>query len=255
MPEGDTVFRAARELRAALVGERLTRCDIRVPRFATVDLAGEVVDDVVSRGKHLLIRVGDASIHTHLKMEGIWHIYQPGEKWRRPAWQARIILGTARSAAVGFQLGVVEVLRRDAEDTAVGHLGPDLLGPDWDAVEALTRLRANPGRTIGEAVLDQRMLAGIGNVYRSELCFLVGVLPETPVGDVPDLPRLVTLAQKLLAANRERSRRSTTGRLRGDTLWVYGRDRRPCLRCGTAIRQAEFGDPARVVYWCPNCQR
>lgn len=255
MPEGDTVFRAARELRDALVGERLTRCDVRVPRFATVDLTGQMVDSVTSRGKHLLIRVGDASIHTHLKMEGVWHIYRPQERWRRPGWQARIILGTERSVAVGFELGMVEVLARDGEDTALGYLGPDPLGPDWDADEVLARLRADPSRMVGEAVLDQRVLAGIGNVYRSELCFLVGVLPGTPVGEVPDLPRLVALAQELLAANTQRPRRSTTGRLRGATLWVYGREHRQCLRCGTAIRQADLGDPARIVFWCPNCQR
>lgn len=255
MPEGDTVYRAARELRDALVGEPLTRCDIRVPRFATVDLTGETVDSVLSRGKHLLIRVGDASIHTHLKMEGMWHLYRPQERWRRPGWQARIILATERTVAVGFQLGLVEVLSRDGEDTALGYLGPDLLGPDWDADEALRRLLAVPSRAVGEAVLDQRVLAGIGNVYRSELCFLLGVLPGTQVGDVPDLPRLVALARELLVANSERARRSTTGRLRGDTLWVYGREHRRCQRCGTAIRRAEVGDPARVVYWCPNCQR
>ena len=188
-------------------------------------------------------------------MEGMWHIYRPAEKWQRPGWQARIILGTERSVAVGFQLGIVEVLARDSEDAALGYLGPDLLGPDWDAGEVLTRLLADPGRMIGEAVLDQRILAGVGNVYRSELCFLLGILPYTPVGEVPNLPRLVALAQELLVANTQRSRRSTTGRLRGATLWVYGREHRRCQRCGTAIRQADLGDPARVVYWCPNCQR
>ncbi|MDM4761575.1 DNA-formamidopyrimidine glycosylase family protein [Galbitalea sp. SE-J8] len=266
MPEGDTVYLAAKNLRAALAGETLTRCDIRVPAFATVDLTGERVDEVVSRGKHLLMRVGDATIHTHLKMEGAWHVYRHGSAWRRPAWRARIILENAERVAVGFDLGIVEVVPRTAEAEVVGHLGPDLLGPDWDPDAAVANLAAQPDRAIGVAVLDQRNLAGLGNVYRSEVCFLRGVLPSRRVGDVSDLPGLVALAHRLIAANKDRHHRTTTGSLRRDPLWVYGRRGRPCLRCGTGIRTDEaFGEASsgggspgggqeRVVYWCPHCQ-
>ena len=176
MPEGDNVYLTAQNLNTVLAGRVLVRCDIRVPAYATVDLAGERVDKVISRGKHLLTRVGDHTIHTHLKMDGSWHIYRPGARWRRPEWQARIILANTEWEAVGFQLGIVEVLPRHAEDTVIGHLGPDLLGPDWDAGLALQRLLAHPDAPVGAALLDQSIMAGLGNVYRNELCFLRGVL-------------------------------------------------------------------------------
>lgn len=256
MPEGDNVYRAARELSAALAGKTLTVCDVRVPSYATVDLTGETVEEVLSRGKHLLMRVGDVTIHSHLKMEGRWELYAPGARWRRPGWQARIVLGTSDRVAVGFQLGLLEVVRRADESRIVGHLGPDLLGPDWDPELAVGRLAADPERPIGAALLDQRNLAGIGNVYRSEICFLLGVRSTTPVREVPDLRAAVDLAHRLLVANKDRGRRVTTGSPRA-ALWVYGR-RGPCLRCGTPIRrEQEPGRPGqdRVVYWCPTCQR
>lgn len=264
MPEGDTVYRTARNLDAALTGSDLTRCDLHVPRYATVDLSGQRIDSVVSRGKHLLIRVGDSSLHSHLKMEGSWHLYTPGSPWRRPAFEARAVLETERWQAVGFALGMLEVLPRNAEGDAVGYLGPDLLGPDWDAAEALRRLSADPDRAIGLALLDQRNLAGIGNVYRSELCFLRGVLPTRPVGQVPDLPAMVALAKRVLEANKNRVERTLTGDTRrGRQDWVYGRAGKPCRRCGTPIRHGTLGDPVqpdrgatdRDVYWCPRCQR
>lgn len=152
---------------------------------------------------------------------------------------------------------MLELLRTGEESTAVGHLGPDLLGPDWDPAEALRRLLADPARPLGEALLDQRNLAGIGNVYRSELCFLARVPPWIPVGEFPAPERLLALAKKLLEANRARPDRSTTGERRRDRLlWVYGRQHRPCLRCGTAIASAELGPPdaRRPAYWCPRCQ-
>jgi endonuclease-8 len=256
VPEGDTVHRAARRLDAALRGKVLTTCDIRVPAYATVDLSGETVEGVVSRGKHLLMRVGPATIHTHLKMEGRWELHSPGEPWRGPAWQARIVLATDDVVAVGFQLGQVGVVRRDAEDRVVGHLGPDLLGPDWDADRAVANLAAAPDRAIGVARLDPRNLAGIGNVFRSEICFLRRVLPTRRVGDVPDLPAVVELSRQLLEANKDRGRRRTTGTAVRADLWVYGR-RGPCLRCGTPVRRGELGDEPgqeRIVYWCPRCQ-
>ncbi|MFP7835028.1 Fpg/Nei family DNA glycosylase [Marisediminicola sp. LYQ134] len=257
MPEGDTVYRTAKNLRAAIEGAVLTRCDIRVPKFATVDLTGERVDEVLSRGKHLLMRVGDVSIHTHLKMEGSWHLYRHGTRWRRPAHSARIVLETTDWVAVGYSLGITEVIDRDDEHTVVGHLGPDLLGDDWNADEALRRLTADPDRAVGLALLDQRVLAGLGNVYRGELCFLRGVLPTRPVGTIEHPEKIIALAHRLIHANKDRAERTTTGTLRGATDWVYGRAGKPCLRCGTTILEGRLGETElqeRETFWCPRCQ-
>ncbi|MET0898707.1 MAG: endonuclease VIII Nei2 [Mycobacterium sp.] len=250
MPEGDTVFRAADKLRTALVGKTLTRCDIRVPRYATVDLTGQVVDEVLARGKHLFIRVGPASVHSHLKMDGSWQL----GRFRGPGYKIRIILGTADSVAYGIDLGVLEILDRADDMAAVAHLGPDLLGADWSAETAAANLVADPERPLAAALLDQRNLAGVGNVYANELCFLFGLRPTTPVSEVSDPLRLVTRAQKMLWANRSRSNRTTTGDThRHKDLWVYGHGGEPCSRCGTRIERDEDGD--RVTYWCPHCQR
>lgn len=257
MPEGDTVYRSARALNAALAGQPLVRCDIRVPAFATVDLSGTVVEGVVSRGKHLLMRIGDYSIHSHFSMEGSWHLYCAGARWRRPLWQARAILANDQVTAVGFQLGLLEVIRRSEEESVLGHLGPDLLGPDWNVEVALERLERDPHRAIGLAILDQRVLAGLGNVYRNELLFLRGILPTRPVGDVPEPRRLLELARRLINANKDRAQRTTTGNVRGTTTWVYRRQGSPCLRCGTPIERAQLGESEllpRDVYWCPRCQ-
>ncbi|RFA10126.1 DNA glycosylase [Subtercola boreus] len=258
MPEGDTVYRTAEHLNAVLAGTVLTGCDIRVPKFATVDLTGETVDDVVSRGKHLLMRIGKFSIHSHLKMEGTWHLYREGTRWRKPAYKARAILRNAEWTAVGFELGLVEVLPRDREDEAVGYLGPDLLGPGWDAAEAERRLASDPAREIDVALLDQRNLAGLGNVYANELCFLRGVLPTRPVSEVPKLDAVVGLASRLILANRDRVERTTTGDLRpGRQVWVYNRAGQPCRRCGTTILTGKLGATElslRDTYWCPRCQ-
>ena len=257
MPEGDTVYRAAKNLDAALTGHQLVRSDFRVPAFATLDLVGETVDSVASRGKHLLMRIGDWTVHSHLKMEGSWHLYRQGSRWRRPEWQARAVLTTADWTAVGFQLGLLEVVPRTEEESIVGYLGPDLLGPDWDADEALRRLTADPTRPVGLALLDQRVLAGLGNVYRNELCFLRGVLPTRPVGEVDDPARLIDLAHRLIDANKDRTERTTTGTLRGATDWVYRREGKACLRCGTPIERGTLGEDElqlRDIYWCPRCQ-
>ena len=271
MPEGDTVWRTALHLDQALTGSRLTGTDFRVPAHATVDLSGRLVEGTVARGKHLLTRIGPATgaeaagaaagaaltLHTHLKMEGSWHLYRPETRWRRPAHEARVVLRTQDWTAVGFALGVVELVARDAEDTVVGHLGPDLIGPGWDEDEALRRLLADPARPVAEALLDQRNLAGIGNLYANEMCFLAGVHPRLPVGEVPDPVRLVRRARAALEANRNRVQQTFTGDLRqGATTWVYRRDRRPCRRCGTRVR-VEMQGPGmqeRATYWCPSCQ-
>jgi len=252
VPEGDTVYRTAARLREALGGRTLTRCDVRVPRFATVDLSGRTVDEVLSRGKHLFIRVGDASIHSHLKMDGAWLI--GGQLRRVPAFKVRILLATEDTRAAGVDLGLLEILPRATDLDAVAHLGPDLLGDDWDPDRAAANLAADPQRRLAEALLDQRVLAGIGNVYANELCFLSGHLPSTPVGRVRDPLRLVRRAREMLWLNRLRAERTTTGDTRpGRNLWVYGRAGRPCRRCDTRIERDATG--ARVTYWCPHCQR
>src|ERR1700749_596392 len=168
MPEGDTVFRTAEALRKALVGVTLTRGDVRVPRYATVDLSGQVVDGVCSRGKHLFIRVGPASIHSHLKMDGSWRVTS---RPVRADHRVRIILEANNIRALGIDLGVLEVLECANDGDVVGHLGPDLLGADWDPGVAAANLTADADRRLAEA-LDQRIMAGIGNVYCNELCFV-----------------------------------------------------------------------------------
>lgn len=261
MPEGDSVHRAAARLHAALAGRPLTRSDLRVPRFATADLTGRSTLDVTPRGKHLLARFeGGLTLHSHLRMDGAWHVFPVGARWRGgPDYEVRAVLGTAEHTAVGYRLPVLELIRTSDEDQAVGHLGPDLLGPDWDPDRAAANLLAAPDRPLGEALLDQRNLAGIGNIYKSELCFLAQATPWTPVGALPDppatLPRLAGAAQRLLAANigDRGSRRNTTGIHRpGRELFVYGRTHRPCLRCGAPVREAPQDD--RPTYWCPRCQ-
>src|SRR5919106_4267381 len=187
MPEGDTVWQAARRLHGALAGKVLTRSDLRVPRYATADLTGRRVLDVPPRGKHPLTRIeGGLTLHSHLRMDGSWKVYANHQRWTGgPTHQIRAILGTADRTAVGYRLPVLELLRTPDEHRVIGHLGPDLLGPDWDPERALANLLADPARSLGEALLDQRNLAGIGNVYKSELCFLLGVTPWLPVGDLP----------------------------------------------------------------------
>jgi len=261
VPEGDTVYRSARSLDQALHGSILTGCDIRVPAFATVDLTGQTVHEVVSRGKHLLHRVGGTSIHSHLKMEGAWHLYRPGTPWQRPAFQARIVLQTAAWIAVGFELGVLELVPTRDEAEVVGYLGPDLLASDWGettAALAAEGLATKPEQPIIVALADQRNVAGLGNVYVNELCFLRGLIPTRPVAEVADLPGLVTLARRLILANRDRDERTTTGNLRpGAQVWVYGRAGQKCRRCGSRIQRGRLGRSElelRDTYWCPRCQ-
>ncbi|MBW5255019.1 DNA glycosylase, partial [Streptomyces sp. P01-B04] len=214
MPEGDTVLQTAKRLHSALAGQVLTRSDLRVPRFATADLTGRTVLGVSSRGKHLLTRVeGGLTLHSHLRMDGAWRVYAPDERWRGgPSHQIRAILANATHTAVGYRLPVLELLRTKDEEQAVGHLGPDLLGPDWNADTALRNLLADPARPLGEALLDQRNLAGIGNVYKCELCFMARATPWLPIGRLPEptAALLVTTAKQLLEANRDRPVRTTT---------------------------------------------
>ena len=219
--------------------------------------AGATVVTTVSRGKHLLTRLDDGhTVHSHLRMEGAWLVHPRGSRWRRPAHTARLVLQTEPLEAVGFAI-VLDLLATADEHEYVGHLGPDLLGPDWDPDEAVRRIATGPDVPVADALLDQRNLAGVGNVYKSELCFLIGATPWLPVGALPPdrAAQLPALAKRLLEANRERPVRSTTGR-RGQDLFVYGRAPRPCLRCRTPIRSADQGDGSRQrpTYWCPSCQ-
>ena len=254
MPEGDTVFRTAATLREALLGKTLTRCDVRVPRYATVDLSGQTVDEVISRGKHLFIRVAAASIHSHLKMDGSWRLSTRGV----PVHKIRILLRAGEVTAAGIDLGVLEILDRTTDQDVVAHLGPDLLGEDWNPQRAAANLVADPQRPLADALLDQRVMAGVGNVYCNELCFLFGRLPTSTVETVPDPLRLVTRARDMLWANRLRVSRTTTGNTRtGQELWVYGRGGQACRRCGGRITRAGSADATgdRIRYWCPQCQR
>lgn len=258
MPEGDSVFVAAARLDAALRNQELSKTDFRVPRYATVDLSGRRIEGVVARGKHILTRIeGGTTLHTHFKMEGSWHLYRPGERWRYPASYARVVLETEPWYAVGFRLGIVDLMKTEREDEALGHLGPDLLGSDWDESAATANLRAQPSdRPIGEVLIDQTVMAGLGNVYKSEICFLLGLYPWTPVGDV-DVAKAVRLSKRVIEANRSTGMQITTGDARrGRQRWVYGRKSEACRRCGTAIEKRDevIGMRERVTYWCPDCQ-
>ena len=266
MPEGDTVWLAAQRMHRALAGAQVLELDLRVPHLATTDLSGSTVSEVRPRGKHLLTRFtggpGDGlTLHTHFRMDGTWHLYPDGARWTGGAdFQVRVVLRVPGLTAVGYRLPVVDLVRTDDEDSVVGHLGPDVLGEDWDADRAVELLAADPSRMVGDALLDQRLIAGLGNIYRTETCFLVGVTPFTPVGQLAehgtDLGRVVAVGHRLLQANKARYEQVTTGDLRrGRNHWVF--QRRTCLRCGTRVLTAFTGAEGveRVAWWCPSCQR
>jgi endonuclease-8 len=268
MPEGDTLARTAAGLRPHLVGRVVTAARTGgpgpVPQIERV--VGVRVDAVGSVGKHLLITFANGlELRTHLAMHGSWHRYRPGERWRRPATRARLVLEVPGAVAVCFDAPTVELYEQRIEPIhpALSRLGPDLLDPHADLGEALHRLR-DPTRgelTIAEALLDQRALAGVGNVIKSETLWIERVDPFARVGDLDDasLDRLVATARRILVANATPSRgpeRVTTDGARSATgpLWVYGRAGRPCRRCGTLIRSRRHGDLARTTYWCAACQ-
>jgi endonuclease-8 len=260
MPEGDTVYQQAKRMHAALAGHVLTRSDFHVPQLATADLVGTTVLGVASRGKHLLHRFDNEwTLHTHLRMDGEWQV-RPSrfdEHRARNAFEIRAILGHESATAIGWRLPVIELLRTKDEEKAVGHLGPDLLGTDWDEDEAARRMLSQPEATIADALIEQRNLAGVGNVFKNELLFLRGLHPDTRVGDVADVPALAALAHKLLMANKDRAKRVTTGDPRpGRNLWVYGRAGRECYRCGTRLLPHEHGATTQrtSTTYCPRCQ-
>lgn len=267
MPEGDTIFRAARTLNRALTGQIVTRFESVLPALSRVDedapLSGRVIESVTARGKWMLMRFsGGLTLLTHMLMNGSWHIYRAGERWQRPRSEMRISIETAQWQAVAFRVQVAEFhtdesLRRRE---ALNALGPDLLAADFDEAEAIAQLRSRPELPIADALLSQSLLAGLGNVYKSEVCFLCGVDPFRLVSTLTsaELDCLVRTARKLMRANVADSSRGriTTGSLDPhQKLWVYGRRGEPCRKCATPIQSRKQGPSARVTFWCPNCQK
>jgi endonuclease VIII len=265
MPEGDTIFRTATVLQATLVGRTITAARAqpqpglrRVPDLSR--LVGSTVERVEARGKHLLIGFDNGlTLRSHMRMKGSWHRYRPGEPWRLPTRLASAVLETPEAVAVAFNAPIVELLT----DTGVRRsrplreLGPDLLGATFDSSEALRRLRDRDAEELGNVLLDQRAVAGIGNVIKSETCFIEGLDPWAPVARFEDGELIGALgtARRLLQANVGGGARVTTGsRVRGQGLWVYGRAGRPCRRCGMQVTARRQGELARTTYWCPRCQ-
>jgi endonuclease VIII len=274
MPEGDTIFRTARTLHRALAGHAVTRFESVYAQLTRVEhdtpIVGRRVEAVESLGKHVLMRFsGDLVLRTHMRMSGSWHVYRPNERWQRPVRDMRILVATDSFVVVGFNIPVAEfetshTLRRNE---ALGSLGPDLLSSTFDEAEAVRRLRRWPNEAIGPVLLNQHVLAGIGNVFKSETLFLCQVSPFTPVSELADeqLHVLLTTARRLLAANILPAssegivtyfslQRTARGAEHRDRLWVYGRGNRPCRRCGTPIAVRKQGLDARITYWCPQCQ-
>jgi endonuclease-8 len=274
MPEGDSIFRAARTLHRVLAGHTVTRFETAYAHLARVDddtpIAGRTVERCESAGKHLLITFdGGLILRTHMRMNGSWHVYRHGERWWRGPQAMRIRIDTADWVAVAFDVPVAEFItaRERATTDPVAALGPDLLGAEFDRDEAVRRLLACGELPIAQALLDQRNVAGIGNVYKSEVLFLCGVSPGTPSRQVPPpvLQQLLDTARSLMQENvvegtaaqiqTYRSlRRYASYSDHSDHLWVYGRPNRPCRKCGTPIAVRKMGLDARTTYWCPSCQ-
>lgn len=274
MPEGDTIYRAARTLHRALAGRTVTGFRSVFPALTRVDddapVRGRRVEQVESRGKHLLIRFsGDLVLRTHMRMHGSWHIYRPGERWQRPGHEMRIVIETPEIHAVGFSIPVVEFVDGAALErgTVLGDLGPDPLAADFDPADASRRIASRAGVAIADALLDQSAIAGIGNVYKSELLFLARVGPFADAGLLPHeaVERIVALAAKYMRANVTESsaaaivtygglRRTTRSPDPGARYWVYGRAGKPCRRCGEPVRRTRQGLHLRSTYWCDRCQ-
>jgi endonuclease-8 len=273
MPEGDSIYRAASALQRALAGSVITHFSSVFPALNRVDedapIAGRTLEKVEAHGKHLLMQLsGDLTLRTHMRMSGSWHIYRPGEAWQRPRSQMRIWLETEKFQAVAFVVHDAEWLTRgDMARSTVARLGPDILGAEFDQTLAAQRIRAEVGRPICDAILDQRVLAGIGNVYKSELLFLARVHPLAAADSIDEASalRITGDAHKLLRSNvgaaatggivTYRGLRRTTGRSDpAERLWVYGRSGKPCRECGSTIVMARLGQHARSTYFCPRCQ-
>lgn len=274
MPEGDTIFRAARALNQALAGEVVTRFETAYAPLASVHdqtpITGRVIESVESRGKWLLLRFsGDLILVTHMLMSGSWHIYRPGERWKRSRSHMRVVLSTRGWEAVAFDVPVARfhTARSLERYTAIPTLGPDLLGETFAQDEAQKRLLARPDQEIGNVLLDQQVLAGIGNVFKSEICFACRVHPFRLVSTLNrrEIECLLDTARRFLSANAGPNasggivtytggRRTTRQSDEAARLWVYRRKGHPCRRCGTAIAMRKQGPGARSTYWCPQCQ-
>jgi endonuclease-8 len=287
MPEGDAIFRTARTLHRALSGRTIVRFESVLPALTRVHedapLTGRIVEGVEAAGKHVLMRLsGDLVLRTHMRMNGSWHLYRPGERWRRPRRDMRILIATDAFEAVAFNVPIAEFLSSvrtgsvspstsvrprlgslERQDDLRG-LGPDLLGETFDEAEALERIRARGSVAIADVLLDQRAVAGIGNVYKSEVLFICRINPFARAIDVDDarLRDVLTTARRLLVANVTTLSGITTylgfrrgrGRDESERRYVYGRARRPCRRCATPIEVRAQGPHARLTYWCPRCQ-
>ena len=258
MPEGDTVHLTARRLHAALAGQVITTFDLRVPQLALADARGATLTEVVAVGKHILMRLSDErTLRSHLRMDGSWRIGSATDRPRGRGYEIRALVGNSASLGTAVRVHDLALVPTREEDQLIGHLGPDLLADQPDIAEALTRFRLQPDRPIGDALLDQRLVAGLGNVYKVELLFMHRLNPWSPVRDVADLKAVLDDGARLLRANLASYDRSTTGVHRpGQQYFVYGRAGRPCRRCGTPIRLANQGAPGqeRQVFYCPRCQ-
>jgi endonuclease-8 len=262
VPEGDTIFRTATSLRRWIGGRAVTAARTIQPGIDAGALVGTTVEEVEARGKHLLVHFsGGLTLHSHMRMTGSWHVYPTGERWRKPARQARFVVETGARLAVCFNAPVIELLTSGEVRThgSLRRLGPDVLHPETlDPLDVHTRARARAAAspTAGELLLDQQVVAGIGNIYRCESLFLCGVNPRVPSAALDDdeLDRLVATAARLMAANAGISSFSRSFDGGPDRPWVYGRHGLPCRVCGTAIERALLGAQARSVYWCPTCQ-
>lgn len=272
MPEGDTIYRAARRMNDALAGKRIIAFESVFPQLTRIHddetLVGRTVEKVDAIGKHLLIHFsGDLVLRTHLRMNGSWHIYRPGEEWFRSRRDMRITIATEDFVVVGFTIPVAEFLSGDELERSrdLRALGPDLLSDSFDGEEAFRRLRGAHGLQIADALLDQRLMCGVGNVYKSEVLFVGRVNPFEFVAEVSDekIRELISISRRLLKVNvtpdtqqgPHRGGRWTTGRLNPDErLWVYGRSGKPCFRCRTEIESKKQGPDARLTFWCPGCQ-
>jgi endonuclease-8 len=271
MPEGDTLARIAVALRPYLAGRTVKAARARLPGPQIQRIVGQKIDAVDAAGKNLLIKFdGGLELRTHLGLHGSWHRYRPGETWRRPPSRAALVLEVPGAVAVCFDAPVVELFERRAEvvHPTLSMLGPDLVEADFDRDEAVRRLRhdSRAETGVGEALLDQRAVAGVGNVYKSEVLFIEKVDPFAPMGSLDEatVRRLVDTAHDLLVANSKpgaAAGRTTTidlktgAHLAPSRLWVYDRAGRPCHKCGTLIRAAAQGrELPRTTYFCPSCQ-
>ncbi len=264
MPEGDTIFRAARTLNRALAGQTVSRFETVLPQLSRIDddapIAGRTIESVSAAGKWMHMQFsGGLVLVTHMLMSGSWHIYRPGERWKRPRFDMRIVIETPSFVAVAFHVPIAEFQTAAslARHRSVQKLGPDVLAPDFDAAAAIAQLRSRPDLEVGVALLRQSLVAGLGNVFKSEVCFAARVNPFRLVGSlsIQELAALMAHARQFMQANTNAGMRRTTGRTDpSERLWVYRRRAGACRVCGEAIRAYKQGEDARITFWCPNCQ-